>query len=190
MLHNHYIYVQETILQATKNVGDFYLWAEIELCFKGFPAQLKVARLLFERGFQVTDNRKIVSGGIEIAYTQIAKEAGIGRRAVDSTIDLILSDPKLKKIFSRLRQVCLLDEAASELGMSCIRIVPENAFEKGVLTSVTQKLFEEKLNILQAFAEHPDMSLEPKIIIVVDGNISPKLIGKLKNLPTVRNIIY
>lgn len=165
------------------------MWAEIELYFKGFPAQQKVARLLFERGYQVSDDGKIVSGKIEITRTQVGKEVGAGRRAVDNTVDLILSNQKLKKVFSKLRQVCLLHEAAGELGMSAIGIIPENPFEKGILLSVIQQLCKEELNILQIFAEHPDMSSEPKIIMVIEGEIPARLIGELRNQPKIRRII-
>ena len=84
------------------------MWSQIERYFKDLPAQLKVAKLLFERGFQVREDGKVVSDGIEIPHTQIAKEVGVERRAVDSTVQTILSKPELKRIYTNLRQVCSL----------------------------------------------------------------------------------
>lgn len=164
------------------------MWEEIESHFTGLPAQQKVAKLLFERGFQVKASKKIVSGEIEISYTQIADEAHVGRRAVVSTVNLILSDPKLTKIFSKLRQVSLLHEVAGELGMSAIGIIPESAREKGIIATVTKILSDKGFNILQVFAEHPDMSKEPGVIIVVAGDISSELIDRLRKLSRVRRV--
>jgi len=56
------------------------MWNQIRNYFKDLPAQQKVAKLLFERGFQVNDGGNIVSGHIEIPHTQIAKEVGVDRR--------------------------------------------------------------------------------------------------------------
>jgi len=52
------------------------MWSQIKEFFKELPAQQRVAQLLFERGFQVREDGKVVSGGIEIPHTQIAKEVG------------------------------------------------------------------------------------------------------------------
>ncbi len=53
------------------------MWAKILEKFSKFPAQEKIIRLLIERGFQVNTEGKVVSGGIEIPHTQIAKEVGV-----------------------------------------------------------------------------------------------------------------
>jgi hypothetical protein len=53
--------------------------------FEKYPAQAKVLKLLFERGFQVNEEGKVSSGSIEIVHTQLAKEAGVDRRVVDAT---------------------------------------------------------------------------------------------------------
>lgn len=84
--------------------------------------------------------------------------------------------------------MCLLHEIASELGMSAISVIPESAFDKGIIARVSQKLSEEGLNILQAFAEYPYSSLEPKIIFVVEDEIPARLITQLKKLPRIRSI--
>jgi predicted regulator of amino acid metabolism with ACT domain len=61
------------------------MWSQIKEFFKDLPAQQLVAQLLFERGFQVREDGKVVSGRIEIPHTQIGKEVGVERRAVDRT---------------------------------------------------------------------------------------------------------
>ena len=100
------------------------MWSQIKQFFKDLPAQQLVAQLLFERGFQVNEEGKVVSGGIEIPHTQIGKEVGVERRAVDSTVQTILSRTELKNIYMNLQQVCSLQEVAREFNLSVIVFVP------------------------------------------------------------------
>ncbi|MEA1945242.1 MAG: amino acid-binding protein, partial [Euryarchaeota archaeon] len=65
------------------------MWDVILNKFKKYPAQEKVVRLLLKRGFQVTPDGKVVSGGIKLAHTQIAKEVGVDRRIVDGAASMI-----------------------------------------------------------------------------------------------------
>jgi len=164
------------------------LWKQIEEYFKDFPAQLKVAKLLFERGFQIREDGKVVSDGIEIPHTQIARGAGVERRTVDSTVQTILSKSELRRIYRNLRQVCLLQEVAREFDLSVIIFVPEDAKEKGIIADVTRLISEKGLSIRQALAEDPDLTSEPRLIIIIDGEIPPELIKDLRKLPGTRSI--
>ena len=56
-----------------------HMWQEILDKFKRFPAQEKVIRLILQRGFQVNDQARVVSGQIEIPHAQIAKELEVLR---------------------------------------------------------------------------------------------------------------
>ncbi len=164
------------------------VWSQIEKYFKDLPAQLKVARLLFERGFQVREDGKVVSGGIEIPHTQIAKEVGVERRAVDSTVQTILSKPELKRIYMNLRQVCSLQEVAREFNLGVIVFVPEDARQTGIIANVTKKVSEKGLSIRQALAEDPSISVQPKLTLIIEGEIPPELIGEIRKLPGTRSI--
>jgi len=164
------------------------LWSQIEKYFKDLPAQLKVARLLFERGFQVREDGQVISDGIEIAHTQIAKEAGVERRAVDSTVQTILSKHELKRIYKNLRQVCSLQEVARELNLGVIILVPENARQTGIIANVTRKVSEKGLSIRQALAEDPGISAQPKLTLIIEGEIPPELINELRSLPGTRSV--
>ena len=164
------------------------MWSQIERYFKELPAQLKVAKLLFERGFQVTDDGKVVSGRIEIPHTQIAKEGGAERRAVDNAVRTILSEPELKRIYTNLRQVCSLGEVAREFNLGVIVFVPEDASQKGIIAKVTRKVSEKGLSIRQALAEDPSISAQPKLTLVIEGEIPPELISEIRKLPGTRSI--
>ncbi len=164
------------------------MWSQIEKHFKDLPAQLKVARILFERGFQVSEGGQVVSGRIEIAHTQIAKEAGVERRAVDNTVQTILSDPELKRIYMNLRQVFSLQEVAREFDLGVIVFVPEDAREKGIIANVTKKVSERGLSIRQALAEDPGISQRPKLTLIIEGEIPPELINEIRKLPGTRSV--
>jgi len=164
------------------------LWSQIERYFKDLPAQLKVAKLLFERGFQVREDGKVVSDGIEIPHTQIAKEVYVERRAVDSTVQTILSKPELKRIYTNLKQVCSLQEVAREFNLGVIVFVPEDASQTGIIANVTKKVSEKGLSIRQALAEDPSISAQPKLTIIIEGEIPPELITEIRKLPGTRSI--
>ena len=164
------------------------MWSQIKKFFKDLPAQQHVAQLLFERGFQVREDGKVVSGGIEIPHTQIAKEVGVERRAVDSTVQTILSTTELKTIYMNLRQVCSLQEVAREFNLSVIVFVPENAAQTGIIADVTRIVSENGLSIRQALAEDPSISAHPKLTLILEGDIPSELISKIRKLPGTRSI--
>jgi len=166
------------------------MWDKIREHFVSLPAQLKVASLLYRRGFQVSDNGKVVTGGIKIAHTQIALEAEVERRAVDSTIRTILKNPWLKRVYGNLEQVCSLREVAREFGLSVIVFTPKNAKQPGILADVTSTVAEQGLSIMQVFADDPDIEEKPKITLIVEGEIPLKLISELRGLPGTYSITF
>ncbi|MCW4034456.1 MAG: amino acid-binding protein, partial [Candidatus Bathyarchaeota archaeon] len=164
------------------------MWSKIEKFFKELPAQERIAQLLFERGFQVNEQGKVVSGGIEIPHTQIAKEVGVERRAVDSTVQTILSTPELKRIYMNLRQVCSLQEVAREFDYSVIVFVPQDANQTGIISNVTRIVSEKGLGIRQVLAEDPSTSTHPKLTLILEGEIPSELFGEIKKLPGTRSV--
>jgi predicted regulator of amino acid metabolism with ACT domain len=164
------------------------MWSQIKRFFKDYPAQQRVSQLMFERGFQVRDDGKVVSGGIEIPHTQLGKEVGVERRAVDSTVKTILSKVELKRIYTNLRQVCSLQEVAREFNLSVIVFVPENAAQTGIIADVTRIVSENGLSIRQALAEDPSVSQHPKLTLILEGDIPSELIGEIRRLPGTRSI--
>jgi predicted regulator of amino acid metabolism with ACT domain len=164
------------------------MWSQIKGFFKDFPAQQRIAQLLFERGFQVREDGKVVSGTIEIPHTQIAQEVGAERRAVDSTVQTILSKDELKRIYMNLTQVCSLQEVAREFNLSVIVFVPQNAAQTGIIADVTKIVSENGLSIRQALAEDPSISLHPKLTLILEGDIPSELISEIRRLPGTRSI--
>jgi predicted regulator of amino acid metabolism with ACT domain len=92
------------------------MWQEILDKFKRFPAQEKVIRLILQRGFQINDASRVVSGRIEIPHAQIAKELDVDRRVVDTTAQAIRDDENLWKVFKNVRSMTFLGDVAPILG--------------------------------------------------------------------------
>lgn len=164
------------------------MWKEIMKQFSAHPAQEKVVRLLLERGFQINDHGKVVSGGIEIPHTKIAKEAGIDRRVVDATTQIILNDPLLKKVFLNIRSVAFLKDVAVELGFGVVVISPKSAEEVGILSDVSKAISNYKISIRQAISDDPFFTEDPKLTIVTDESIPPNLVSELKTVKGVKSI--
>lgn len=164
------------------------IWKEIMERFSGLPAQERVVKLLMERGFQVNDKGRVVSGNIEIPHTQIAREAGVERRVVDSTTKTILNDEVLKKIFQNMQSIPMLKDVATELGFNVLIVVPENARNTGILGDVATTVARHNISIRQAVTDDPYLSDNPQLTIVTDARIPGELIEEIKNILSVKSI--
>lgn len=151
-------------------------------------AQKKVVRLLLERGLQVNAKGKVVSGGIEIPYTQIAKEIGVDRRVVDATARFILSDEMLRRIFQNIRSTSFLRDVAAEIGLGVVVISPTNAKNVGILGEVASVIAKYGISIRQAISEDPYLTEEPKLTIITDAPIRGELIKSLKEISSVKSV--
>jgi predicted regulator of amino acid metabolism with ACT domain len=164
------------------------MWKEVMEKFEGSPSQKKVIELLLERGFQVSPEGKVASGGIEIPHTQIAAEAGVDRRVVDLTVKRILMEPQLRTIFEHLRSIAFLAEVAPLLGLSVIIIHPTDAREKGILGEVATILAQRGLSIRQAVSDDPYLVDDPKLTIITDKTIPGELIEEIGRLKSVKGV--
>ena len=164
------------------------MWQEVMGKFEGSPSQKKVIELLLERGFQVSSDGKVASGGIDIPHTQIAHEIGVDRRAVDTTVKKILRDPALKRIFENLRSIAFLAEVAPLLGLSVIIIHPMDARARGILGEVATVMARRGLSIRQAVSDDPYLVDNPKLTIITDKTIPGELIEEIGRLKSVKGV--
>ena len=164
------------------------MWDAILNKFKKYPAQERVVRLLLERGFQVTPDGKVVSGGIRLAHTQIAREASVDRRAVDGAASMIIGDPLLKIIFTNIRPISSLREVAPDLKLGVIVITPVDAARTGILASVAACVAERGISIMQAIADDPRLAKRPRLTIITDRQIPDDLVGELLKCEGVRGV--
>jgi len=164
------------------------MWEEIEQHFDKFPGQRKVARFLFGRGFQVNGHGKIVSGKVEIPYSQIAKELEMDRRVVEATAKRIATDHQLSEIFKNLKSIAFLRDIAPLLGLGVVIIVPDDASRPGIIGRVASKIAEHDVAIRQAIADDPYFTEKPLLTIITDGEITGELLEELKKIEGVKGI--
>ncbi|MDQ2056281.1 MULTISPECIES: amino acid-binding protein [Halobellus] len=164
------------------------MFDEIMEKFEGSPSQQAVIRLLLERGFSVNDDGRVVSGGIEIPNTGIAREIDVDRRVVDSTTTAILEDEELRRIFQNISSIPSLMDLAPVLDLSVLTIEPNDAEQSGIVAEVTSRIADRGISIRQTISEDPEFTDEPKLYIVTDEPIPGDLLNELSGLAFVRRI--
>lgn len=164
------------------------MWQALLQKFEKYPAQAKVVKLLFERGFQVNTEGKVSSGSIEIAHTQLAKEVGVDRRVVDATTKTIVSDELLSTIFKNVHSIPFLRDVAPSLGLGVIIIIPEDASHAGILAEVAGLIAQHKVSIRQAVSDDPYFTDNPRLTIITDQKIPGELVDEMLSLPSVKGV--
>ena len=164
------------------------MWQTLLKKFEKYPAQIKVLKLLFERGFQVNEEGKVTSGSIEIAHTQLAKEAGVDRRVVDATTKTIISDEFLSTIFKNVHSIPFLKDVAPSLGLGVIIIIPEDAAHVGILAEVAGLISKNNVSIRQAVSDDPYLTDNPRLTIITDRKVPGDLVDKILSLPSVKGV--
>ncbi|MBP1988358.1 amino acid-binding protein [Halolamina salifodinae] len=166
------------------------MFDEIMEKFEGSPSQQTVVRLLLERGFSINDEGRVVSGGIEIPDTQIAREIGVDRRVVDSTTEALLEDEELRRIFQNISAVPSLMDLAPVLDFTVVRVEPTDADADGIVARVTSLVADEGVSIRQVLSDDPEFADEPTLYIVLDTEPSGDLLKAIRDLPHVRAVRF
>jgi len=164
------------------------MFDEILEKFEGSPSQQAVIRLFLERGFSVNEEGRVVSGGIEIPYTGIARELDVDRRVVDSTTDAILADPELKRIFTNISSVPSLMDLAPVLDLTVLTIEVAAADEAGIVAEVTSILADRDVSIRQVLSEDPEFTDDPKLYVITDAELPGELLVEIRDLDYVRRV--
>ena len=166
------------------------MFDEILQKFEGSPSQQEVIRFLLERGFSVNDEGRVVSGGIEIPNTGIAREIGVDRRVVDSTTSAILDDEELREIFQNISSIPSLMDLAPVLDLTVLSVEVGDADEPGIVAAVTGLIADEGISIRQTISEDPEFTDEPKLYVVTDEPIPGDLLVAIRDLPFVRRVEF
>lgn len=138
-------------------------------------------------GLSVKDGR-VYCGSIELSFSKIARAIGVDRRAVMGAIETIEENRELKKIFSLLRPTCSFQELAPEMKWGVVEILPTDASMPGILAGVASILTEERISIRQANVDDYVIAEEPKLFIVTEKTLPPRLIRKLGKARGVRGV--
>jgi predicted regulator of amino acid metabolism with ACT domain len=164
------------------------MFDEIMEKFENSPSQQAVIRLLLERGFSVNDEGRVVSGGIEIPNTGIAREIGVDRRVVDATTDAILDDAELRRIFQNISAIPSLRDLAPVLDLTVLTVYVSDAEAPGIVATVTGLIADHDISIRQTVSEDPEFTDEPRLSIITDEPLPGDLINELRALGFVRKI--
>ena len=164
------------------------MWQDILNKFKRFPAQEKVIRLILQRGFQINDEARVVSGHIEIPHAQIARELDVDRRVVDTTAQAIREDEALRKVFKNVHSITFLGDVAPILGLGVIEITPVDAAKTGLLGDVASAVAGFGLSIRQAVSDDPYFVESPRLTIITEGKIPGELVGLLMEIEGVKRV--
>ncbi|WP_135821651.1 amino acid-binding protein [Halostella litorea] len=156
--------------------------------FEGSPSQQAVIRLLLERGFSVNDEGRVVSGGIEIPNTGIAREIDVDRRVVDSTTDAILADDELRRIFQNISAIPSLMDLAPVLDLTVLTVAVTDAEQEGIVAEITGMLADSGISIRQTISEDPEFTDEPRLYVITDEELPGDLINDIRSLTFVRKI--
>jgi hypothetical protein len=164
------------------------MFDEIMEKFEGSPSQQAVIRLLLERGFSVNEDGRVVSGGIEIPNTGIAREIGVDRRVVDSTTDAILDDPELTRIFRNISAIPSLMDLAPVLDLTVLTVGVADADEPGIVAQVTTLIADWDISIRQTISEDPEFTDDPKLYVITDEPLPGDLLNELVAMEFVRSV--
>ena len=164
------------------------MFDEIMEKFSDSPSQQRVIRLLLERGFSVNDEGRVVSGGIEIPNTGIAREIGVDRRVVDTTTDAILADDELRPIFQNISAIPSLMDLAPVLDLTVLTVTVTDADQPGIAATVTGIIADNDVSIRQMISEDPEFTDTPQLHIITDETLPGDLINEIQELPFVRRI--
>ncbi|MUV88744.1 amino acid-binding protein [Halapricum sp. CBA1109] len=164
------------------------MFDEIMRKFADSPSQQRVIRLLLERGFSVNDDGRVVSGGIEIPNTGIARELDVDRRVVDATTDAILEDDELRPIFQNISAIPSLMDLAPVLDLTVVTLTVSDAEASGLVADVTAAIADAGLSIRQVISDDPEFSDEPKLYVITAEALPGELINDLRAMPFVQKI--
>ena len=164
------------------------MFDEIMRKFEDSPGQQAVIRLLLERGFSVNEEGRVVSGGIEIPNTGIAREVGVDRRVVNATTDAILADDELRRIFRNISAIPSLLDLAPVLDLTALTVSVREAEESGIAATVTGAIADHGISIRQVLSEDPEFTDDPVLYVITEEELPGELINELREMSFVRTI--
>lgn len=164
------------------------MWDETIEKFDKYPSQQKVIKKILNLGLRVDENKKIYCQDVEINMSSLAKSLNTDRRVIISTIENILADEQLKKIFTNIKPAGpVLSNISQQLGLGVIEI-EGNAEERGILKNVTKLLSDRNINIQQAHATDPYISQIPHLTLITDRTVDGDLIQLLLKIDGVNKV--
>ncbi len=163
------------------------MWKKIKEKFERYPSQIVVAKEFLRLGISVR-NGKAYCDKIELVPSKIAEAIGVDRKVVVMAIQNIENDEELKRVFSSLKPVANITEVARILGYGVLEVYAES-HKVGIVAGITSILAREGISIRYILAEDPELSVEPKLIVVTETKIPGKLVDEFLKVDGVQKIV-
>lgn len=164
------------------------MWDRVAEYLKDYPERLSVAKVLIENGLSVRDSR-IYCNDIEIATIRISRVAKVDRRTVNETIKAIESKPELRIVFRAIKSAGhSLKEIARHFDLGVVEITPINARIPGILAKSASLIADRNISIRQAIVDDPELSPEPKLILIAETKIPGELIPEFLKIKGVAKV--
>ncbi|MGC9345813.1 MAG: amino acid-binding protein [Candidatus Bathyarchaeales archaeon] len=164
------------------------MWSSIRNYLERFPERLKVARVLVENGLSVRNGR-IYLNEIEIPPVRVARVAGVDRRTVKETLNVIKANRELRLIFEEIRSAGYsLKEIAKHMSLGVVEITPVDARIPGILANAAMVLAKNGISIRQAIVDDPELSPEPKLTLIAEKKIPGELIPEFLRINGVAKV--
>lgn len=164
------------------------MWEKIRHKFEKYPARMEVANKIIECGLRVGENGKIYCGDIEISDMSIARASNVDRRAIKATVDIILEDEQLAKIFSNITPAGpLVKNVAKDLGFGIVEI-EAHAENEGIIACATKLIAGKKISIRQVHAGDPEFEKNPRLTIITEKPIEGNLINEFLKIEGVKRV--
>ena len=149
---------------------------------------MRVVRILLENGLGLRGN-EVYLNDIEVPIVRIAKSAGVDRRTVDETIRMVETNPELRSLFANLRSAGLsLKGVAKQLGLGVVEITVEDPHKPGIIAGASLLFSQLGISIRQALVDDPELTPEPKLILIGDKAIPGEIIPKLLKINGVTRV--
>ena len=164
------------------------MWDKMVGVMSSHPERLRVIRILLENGLAIRRSR-IFLNEIEVPSMKVARAAKVDRRTVSETIRMVESDSELGTVFSKLQCAGLsLKGVANYFGLGVVEIIADDPHKPGIIAGASRLMSEEGISIRQALVDDPELSPEPKLVLIGNKPVPGELISKLLKIGGVAKV--
>jgi len=160
----------------------------LDRSFTGRGSQRRVAEYLLKHGIRVSPDGLLLAGDLEVSQVSVSRTLEVDRRVVKTTIEAIVADEKLGRIFGSLSVTPSLRELAPILGYGAIEIIPTDAAGRGIVAGVTGAISAAGIGIRQVIADDP-MFDNPGLTVITEKPIPRTLIDKILKIKGVKKVV-
>jgi len=150
--------------------------------------QRQVAEFILRNGLRVSPGGGLFFKMVEVPHSSVARVLNVDRRLIGATIDSILSDVRLRNVYTKLDSMVLLKDVAGEFGFGAIEIIPQDAASRGIVAGVTRVIADAGLSARQITTDDP-MFENARMIVVTEKPIPRELIDRILELPEVKKVV-